>query len=61
MLEYDPYYFRGQELYSFKPHLIAIEKKKKKQKKTTHKKYKDIYKDFFIHSSPFQKISTEFR
>lgn len=27
MLEYDPYYFRGQELYSFKPHLIAIEKK----------------------------------
>lgn len=30
MLEYDPYYFRGQELYSFKPHLIAIEKKKKK-------------------------------
>lgn len=28
MLEYDPYYFRGQEPYSFKPHLIAIEKKK---------------------------------
>lgn len=27
MLEYDPYYFRGQELYSFKPHLIVIEKK----------------------------------
>lgn len=27
MLEYDPYYFRGQEPYSFKPHLIAIEKK----------------------------------
>lgn len=35
MLEYDPYSFRGQELYSFKPHLIAIEKK---QKKIIHKK-----------------------
>lgn len=44
MLEYNPYYFRGQELYSFKLHLISIEKK---QKKTIHKKHKEIYKDFF--------------
>lgn len=57
MLEYDPYYFRGQEPYSYKPHLIAIEKK---QKKTIHKKYEDIYKDFLICSSPLQ-ISNEFR
>lgn len=38
-MEYDPYYFRGQELYSFKPHLIAIEKNQ--EKKTTRGKYND--------------------
>lgn len=64
MLEYDPYYFRGQKLYSVKALSIAIiEKRPKKQerKQTICKKYKDSYNHVLVRSFPLQKISTDFR